>query len=57
MVKFLSMFKENNSTGYSYKTVVTLRQQLFWEFASALRNVFKLFFRKLRCQHLACNKS
>jgi len=49
MVKFLSMFKENNSIGFSYTTAVTLRQQLFWEFASALRNVFKSFFRKLRC--------
>jgi len=44
MGKFLPMFKENKSTGFFYRILVTLRQQLFWEVASAIRNVFTSFF-------------
>jgi len=39
MVTFLPMLKENKTTGFFYKILVTLRQQLFWEVASAVRNV------------------
>jgi len=56
MVKFLPMFKENKSTDFLYGILVTLRQQLFWEVASAIRNVFTSFFRKLGCQNVAFNK-
>jgi hypothetical protein len=35
MVTFLPMFKENKATGLYYEILVTLRQQLFWEVASA----------------------
>ena len=38
MVTFLPMFKENKTTGLYYEILVTLRQQLFWEVASAERN-------------------
>jgi len=40
------MFKGNKATGLWYRILVTLRQQLFWAVASAIRNVFRSCFRK-----------
>jgi len=43
------MFKDNKTTGFLFKILVTLCQRLFWEVASALRNVFTSYLRKLGC--------
>jgi hypothetical protein len=54
--KFLATLKDNKATVLFSMILVTLRQQVFWEFASALRNVFTSWFRKLECQSLAFSK-
>jgi hypothetical protein len=56
MGKFLPMFKEKKTTGILYTILLTIRQQLFWEVASAIRNVFTSFFRKFICQNVAFNE-
>jgi len=39
MVTFLPMFKDNKATDLFYKILVTLKQQIFLEVASTVRNV------------------
>jgi hypothetical protein len=40
MDTFLPMFKENKTTGLVYRIQLTSRQQLFWEVAAVIRNLF-----------------
>jgi hypothetical protein len=47
MGNFLPMSKDNKSADLFYRNLVTLRAQVFWEFVSAIRNVFTAWFRKL----------
>jgi hypothetical protein len=37
MGQFLPVFKDNKATAIFYRILVTLRHQLFWEVASAIR--------------------
>jgi hypothetical protein len=52
MDKVLLMFKENKTICPLYRIVTRLRQQLFWEVASAIRNVITISSKK----QTTCNK-